>query len=495
MKSSSKIIKLEDISKKLNDLQINTVGLCHGVFDLLHIGHIKYFQEAKALSEILIVTLTPDKWVNKGPGRPAFTQDLRAEAIAALDCVDFVAINIWPTAIETIELIKPCFYIKGPDYKTLSEDITGNILKEKTAVESIGGKLIFTSDEIYSSSTLINEMKKRNDWHPDSSWWDIGRKDIHFEQILEGFESIEKLKVCVIGENITDLYSNYRPLGRSSKGASLVFEKGTSESYEGGSLAAAKNLSALHNDVTLITNKILNPSSSSINIKDLDIGNNIIKERILDNHTSEKVIEFYNNNFEISWDSDSEAKFSEFLKEESYDVVICFDFGHGFFTKQIIKNIESLGSFLALNVQTNAGNRGHNFPTKWNRADLLSITDEELALTLQDKTLTLTEKVKKLKEKVNFSKIVVTLGAAGNTIFDGALQVSTPAFAEGVKDRVGAGDTFLVSIAGHVFQDELNINSIGLIGNLAGAQSLKHPANKEVLNKESLLKSIEHILK
>ena len=106
MKSSSKIIKLEDISKKLNDLQINTVGLCHGVFDLLHIGHIKYFQEAKALSEILIVTLTPDKWVNKGPGRPAFTQDLRAEAIAALDCVDFVAINIWPTAIETIELIK-----------------------------------------------------------------------------------------------------------------------------------------------------------------------------------------------------------------------------------------------------------------------------------------------------------------------------------------------------------------------------------------------------
>ena len=62
-------------------------------------------------------------------------------------------------------------------------------------------------------------------------------------------------------------------------------------------------------------------------------------------------------------------------------------------------------------------------------------------------------------------------------------------------DRVGAGDTLLVSIAGHVFQNKLNLNAIGLIGNLAGAQSLKHQANKEILNKEYLLKSIEHILK
>ena len=71
----------------------------------------------------------------------------------------------------------------------------------------------------------------------------------------------------------------------------------------------------------------------------------------------------------------------------------------------------------------------------------------------------------------------------------------TPAFADNVKDRVGAGDTFLASIAGHFFQNALNLNSIGLIGNIAGAQSLKHQANKEVLNKVDLLKSIEHLLK
>ena len=103
------------------------VVLCHGVFDLLHIGHLRYLNEAAAMGDVLVVTLTEDKHVNKGPGRPAFTEKLRAEALANLSCVHYVAINEWPTAIETLKLLRPNIYAKGPDYKDLSKDLTGNI--------------------------------------------------------------------------------------------------------------------------------------------------------------------------------------------------------------------------------------------------------------------------------------------------------------------------------------------------------------------------------
>src|SRR5262249_60009234 len=108
---TTKIKDIDDLAAELPQLRIGkTVVQCHGVFDLLHIGHIRHFQEARKSGHLLVVTLTPDRYVNKGPHRPVFTETLRAEAIASLDAVDFVAINKWPTAVEAIQRIKPDIY-------------------------------------------------------------------------------------------------------------------------------------------------------------------------------------------------------------------------------------------------------------------------------------------------------------------------------------------------------------------------------------------------
>ena len=93
------------------------VVLCHGVFDLLHLGHMRHFEAARTHGDVLIVTVTPDRFVAKGPGRPAFNERLRAETIAALECVDYVAVNQWPTAVETIATLAPHVYAKGDDYR------------------------------------------------------------------------------------------------------------------------------------------------------------------------------------------------------------------------------------------------------------------------------------------------------------------------------------------------------------------------------------------
>lgn len=104
-----KIHPLDSLAEKLASLRKKgqKIVLCHGVFDLLHPGHILYFQAARKNGDVLVVTVTQDQYVNKGPGRPVFSQRLRMESIAALECVDYVALNQWPTAVETILKLRP----------------------------------------------------------------------------------------------------------------------------------------------------------------------------------------------------------------------------------------------------------------------------------------------------------------------------------------------------------------------------------------------------
>ena len=89
-----KIKTLKELQPIIADLKSTGKKIvhCHGVFDLLHIGHIKHFEEAKTFGDILVVTITPDDFVHKGPNRPAFTTELRLEVLAALVPIDFVGV-------------------------------------------------------------------------------------------------------------------------------------------------------------------------------------------------------------------------------------------------------------------------------------------------------------------------------------------------------------------------------------------------------------------
>ena len=121
----------------------------------MHPGHIKYFQAAKKKGDVLIVTVTPDQYVDKGPDRPVFSETLRVESIAALECVDFVAINKWATAEETLRLLRPHYYVKGQEFENL-DDKTGKLQKENDVIKEIGAELRFTHEVVFSSTKLLN---------------------------------------------------------------------------------------------------------------------------------------------------------------------------------------------------------------------------------------------------------------------------------------------------------------------------------------------------
>lgn len=125
---------------------------CHGCFDCLTIGHVRHLQAARELGDVLVVTVTPDRFVNKGPNRPVFDENKRAEMLDALKCVDYVAINQWPTAVEAIKRIRPAVYVKGGEYK---DRMTPMLEAELAAVESVGGVLAFTSEIEFHSTDLL----------------------------------------------------------------------------------------------------------------------------------------------------------------------------------------------------------------------------------------------------------------------------------------------------------------------------------------------------
>ena len=156
-----KFIDFDKLIKRVQNLKSKgkKVVLCHGCFDLMHPGHIKYFQAARKMGDVLIVTLTPDIYVDKGPGRPVFNQNLRAESIAALSCVNYVAINKWPTAEETIRVLRPDMYVKGQEFENL-EDKTGKIQKEYEVLKEIGAKIGLTHEIVFSSTELLNKYFK-----------------------------------------------------------------------------------------------------------------------------------------------------------------------------------------------------------------------------------------------------------------------------------------------------------------------------------------------
>jgi rfaE bifunctional protein nucleotidyltransferase chain/domain len=502
-----KILSLEDLASTIAQLKAEgkRVALCHGCFDLLHLGHMKHFEAAKKDADVLVVTVTPDRFVNKGPGRPVFTGALRMEAIAALGVVDYVAQNKWETAIETIQLLKPDLYVKGQDYMDRSKDVTGMIGKEEAAVEAVGGKLYFTEEIQFSSSSLINAHLSPLDDKVQAFLADF-RTRFDADRVVADLEGLKDLKVLVIGDTIIDEYHYCRPLGKSSKSPTISSILLREEQYAGGVLAIANHLDQFAGHVELVTclgstderremiEEKLSPGVERYFFVRND-GPTPIKRRYLDHYLNIKL-------FEVTFMNEEpvagalEAQVIGRLKERlpHCDMVVVADFGHGMLSPGIIDMLQKSGKYLVVNAQTNSNNYGFNYITKYSRTDYISIDEAELRLPFGAKREALDELIDKLQGITHAKDVQITLGQRGSIFRRNKEQVLTPAFATSVKDSVGAGDAVL-SVTALCARKGLDPEVIGLLGNCTGALAVEIIGNEHPVYKKDLLKFVQHLLK
>ncbi len=154
------VVSLEKLVSITRNIQTSgkTVALCHGCFDILHVGHLRHFEAAQRMADVLVVTVTPDRYVNKGPNRPIFPEEQRVELVAGLKPVNWVATNEWGSAVETILRIKPDIYVKGQEYESSAARVNPNFFEEERVVEEVGGKVKFTYEFTSSSTSAVERL-------------------------------------------------------------------------------------------------------------------------------------------------------------------------------------------------------------------------------------------------------------------------------------------------------------------------------------------------
>ncbi len=504
-----KIISKQDISE-IEELKKEgkKIVLCHGVFDLVHLGHIIHFEEAKKMGDVLVVSITAAEYVRKGPGRPYFDDEMRLKFLSSIACIDYVMLSEEYTVDDIIETIEPDLYVKGAEYAKAENDITEKIKEEVKLVRSHGGDIAYTTGQVFSSTKLINHALPALSEEVKEFALDFHQR-YSIEDIRNFTNAMKNIKVLVVGDVIIDeyIYCNVQGIMSKDRGYSARYQY--AEQYLGGTLAVARHLASFSDNVTLMSiigieetvhSRMLDELSDKMRV-DMTYSNvfkTIVKSRYVSLNEKREELDkiFAINNLPTPMCIDKEAldSFKCKLQEKigQYDAVILCDFGHGLIDSEVMDIIQENAKFLALNCQTNSSNYGKNLITKYKRADVFALDQRELGLAFSNYQQGEDELLLRLAEYFD-SYGWLTQGSKGATSVENKILKMCPAFTLKVKDTIGAGDAFF-ALASLAVAAGAPIEVGTFIGNIAGALAANIVGNKESIEKVNVLKYASTLL-
>ena len=504
----SKVKTIDDLSRAASVARAKgqRVVLCHGVFDLLHMGHIRHLESARGQGDVLFVTLTADRFVNKGPGRPIFGEQIRAEMLAAIQYVDSVAVNHSATSEPVLNTIQPDVYVKGSDYENSEDDISGKIVSEREAVERYGGRIFFTRDITFSSSTLINRHLNIYD-PPLRDYLNVLRDNGGLDSLLELIERVKDYRVLLVGDAIIDEYQYVAPLGKSPKENMIATLFESNELFAGGVLAAANHVATFCKEVEVISVLGENDSyreficdSLKPNVKLSPLfredAPTTRKCRFVDN-SMRKLFEVYSMK-DAPIETRLRSRFEDIIRKRAgdFDLVIATDFGHGMISGGTPRLLAEHAKYFAVNAQSNSANMGFNLVTKYSQADYICIDAPEARLAAGDKFATLSDIAENfLSDSLDCTRIIITQGMNGCLTFEsGVGTIHIPVFTKTAIDTVGAGDAFL-AVTSPLVAAGGSMQHVGFIGNAAGAMKVGIVGHRKSVEKVDLVKFITALLK
>lgn len=506
MTAPTKYVSFDELVRIVEELRRENrqVVHCHGVFDLLHIGHIRYLQSAKRRGDVLIVTVTPDRFVNKGPHRPVFEEHLRTQAIASLDCVDYVAVNNWPTAVEAIRRLRPHVYTKGAEFRNHK---TPEILKEEAEAEALGVRVDFIDDDITASSSyLINHFLSPFSEEVDRYLSRIRAKWKTGDQ-FKSLELARDLKVLVVGDAILDEYVFCSTFGQSTKSPNIVGRFQTQEGYLSGALSVANHLAGFCSHVDLITILGDDPRQNDDiyhRLRPAIHPNAILREgRSATLRRQFRDSYFSTTLFEIDYLDESpvapatrdqiDANIRDAIA--ACDLVVVADYGYGMLNETTIQLLCNSAPFLAVTTPASAANLGYHTISQYPRSDFFALAEHDLRLDRRNRQQDLNTLLQELTSRLGARKSLVTLGARGCFAYSPAEGFEeAPAVATRIVDRQGAAEAaFAISALSAVLGFPLD--QLAFLANVAGAQAAATVGNSHFLDNLSTARAIESLLK
>ena len=482
-----KIVTLDDLPRIRERFRGKRIIHCHGAFDLVHIGHLIHFEEARSLGDLLVVTVTGDRHITKKRG-VTFAEVHRARQVAALDIVDYVAIVQEPTALSAIDALHPDVYVKGPEYADLVLDKSRSIYHEMRVLESYGGRMHFTSGETFSSTKLSHfllsspEAAQSNPLLRNERilFKDISALGFKLEQLKLFLAKAATLRACVIGEAIVDQWVDVTLTNLSTQSRCLAGLEIASVRQLGGAGIVALHLANFVSSVDCFTNGVVAGWPENVRVTTIEPGE-LVETRFVDRDTGRPV-------FKVRSLTTSEAPAGQIPDFDAYDLVLVADFGHGLIpTATVNERIAShRTSTVGAMAQVNSSNYGYNLPIKYVGADYYALNRTEAELCLHERHLSLAGLVDRSASLLRARALSVTDGEQGAMVRIGDETSMLPSLSVGAVDTIGCGDAFFalssIGVALH-----LPPALVALAGSIGAAAMTQRRCNESPVTEQEFM--------
>jgi rfaE bifunctional protein kinase chain/domain len=432
----------------------HTAIMCHGVFDVVHPGHLRHMLYAKSKAGILIVSLTRDADIEKGQFRPHVPQELRALNLAAFEMVDHVIIDENPTPLDNIKLIQPDFFAKGYEY--VADGLPQKTHEEMSLVESYGGEMIFTpGDLVYSSSNLINLAPPQLKYDKLATL--LSTEKITFDDLRDTLANLRGKRVHVVGDTIVDSFTETTVIGGQTKTPTISVRYDNRRDYVGGAAIVAKHLRAAGAEVIFST-VLGDDDFKDFVLEDLERAG-VITNANLDapRPTTNKnaiVADGYRllkidtlDNRPIS--GATLESLTRAIAATEVDAVVFSDFRHGLFSRQTIPTlIDAIPSGAFRVADSQVASRWGNI-TEFQDFDLITPNEREARFSTGDQDSHIRPLASYLYDAARCKTLILKLGERGvltcrnrdHYAIGDAIIIDS--FADTVLDSVGAGDALL----------------------------------------------------
>lgn len=454
------------------------VILCHGVFDVVHPGHVRHLAYAKTKADILIASITADRHIKKGIYRPHIPEVLRALSLAAFEMVDYVMIDDQETPLKILSELKPDFFAKGFEYT--STGLPQATQEEADIVEGYGGQMIFTpGDVVYSSSKFLNLSLPQVQLEKLLLLMHLN--DINFDSLRHTIQKLSDYHVHVVGDTIVDSYTRTTFIGGQTKTPTFSVLYQGQDDYIGGAGIVAQHLRAAGARVTFSTVlgddrlkefvikglqesgieffPIIDPNRPTTQKNAIISGGyRLLKIDTLDNRPiSEDILE----------------KLIESVQNSPANAMVFSDFRHGIFNRMSASALTQAipqGTFRVADSQV--ASRWGNI-TEFKGFDLITPNEREARFAMGDQDSTMGRLSSMLQESSGYQNLILKLGDRGIFCVNQNLGAkssyfSIDSFANNVIDAVGAGDA-LLAYATLTMLATGSLVIAGIIGSMAAA--------------------------
>jgi rfaE bifunctional protein kinase chain/domain len=454
----NKIIKLEDVYHNAGD----TVVLCHGHFNIIHPGHIRYLDYARQQGSKLVVSIRGDASFLNSERKNHFSEGERAAGVASLQMVDQVILLGDGSLEKLITLQTPAVLVLGKEFESERDDQVSDAVQ---LLKKQGGKILFHAGEThYASADLLSDnLPELQNQHINQFKQTCNQQKIKMKGLLECIDKFRDASLLVIGDTIIDQYVACDALGMSAEAPIVVVRELDTREYAGGAAVVAMHVSTLGAKCRYLSvvGQDINANLVATELDRLHVEHTLIEDNsrpttfkiryLVDNQKMFRVSRLK----EHALPRQIEEKIIKELQESApkVDGILISDFVYGVITPRVLETISKLASkysllvFGDLQCSSQVGD-----VSKFKNYDLICPTEREsrIALSTQDEGLEWVANT--LMKKTNSRNLVMKLGGEGFIAYeskqDGFVnRQHFPALSINPVDVTGAGDSLLAALS------------------------------------------------